>query len=397
MATKAPAKKVRVTAKHKAEHRNKPARDPSPSWEGCETWTSEQFMQNFRKAMDYYRLETDGKFVKPAVLKWMENQGCAKSDIMAFRKVKDSRCGVTMGSLAACLNKGMLAQREDWNGGRDSAAWLRTEIAKVIDEGKYDIDPEEAKVEKVNTPTVSIQDRMRETAGRMVEEIEDAIESFAEDRKSFDPKSFKILNLLKGKQVKAAHARVIRGFYQRTLAEQEEALEGKDPQLKEAYSHMTKSELKKIIAFYQEVISACDMLAQEAKVNRKPRAKKPTDKAKQTAKLKYLKTHEPLKLVSVNPVDIIGSRELWVYNTKTRKLGRYVTSDFNELGIKGTTITGFDDKNSVQKTLRKPEEKLKEFKAAGKVALRKFLDEINSVDVKLNGRINEDTVLLKVS
>jgi hypothetical protein len=50
---------------------------------------------------------------------------------------------------------------------------------------------------------------------------------------------------------------------------------------------------------------------------------------------------------------------------------------------------------SVQKTLRKPEEQLKEFKAAGKVQLRKFLDDIKAVDIKLNGRINEEVVLLQ--
>jgi hypothetical protein len=90
-------------------------------------------------------------------------------------------------------------------------------------------------------------------------------------------------------------------------------------------------------------------------------------------------------------------KELWVYNTKTRKLGKYVAAEFHDLGVKGTTITGFDEAKSVQKTLRKPADQLKEFKAAGKVALRKFLDEINAVDTKMNGRINEETVLLKVA
>jgi hypothetical protein len=55
----------------------------------------------------------------------------------------------------------------------------------------------------------------------------------------------------------------------------------------------------------------------------------------------------------------------------------------------------FENK-SVQKTLRKPIDQLKEFKAAGKVALRKFLDDINATDTKMNGRINEETILLKV-
>jgi hypothetical protein len=78
-------------------------------------------------------------------------------------------------------------------------------------------------------------------------------------------------------------------------------------------------------------------------------------------------------------------------------LGKYVAAEFNDLGVKGTSITGFSESLSICKTLRKPEEKLKEFKAAGKVQLRKFLDEINATDTKMNGRINEETILLKVS
>ena len=51
---------------------------------------------------------------------------------------------------------------------------------------------------------------------------------------------------------------------------------------------------------------------------------------------------------------------------------------------------------SIQKTLRKPTEQLKEFKDAGKVKLRKYMDDIKTTDTKLNGRCNPDTVLLKV-
>ena len=77
-------------------------------------------------------------------------------------------------------------------------------------------------------------------------------------------------------------------------------------------------------------------------------------------------------------------------------MGKYVAEEFQELGVKGTSITGFSQLLSVQKTLRKPEEQLKEFKSAGKVQLRRFLEDIRAVDIKLNGRCNEDTVLLKV-
>ena len=401
MATKAPATKTRVTKAQVTAHRTKAVKDHSPTWEGCETMDADKFMRHWHGAMQYYRMEFSGKDLKPAVLKWMISVNAAKDDIAAFKKTKDNRCNITMGAIASCLLRGMPAVRADFNDGRDTALWLSKAIAQVTGEGTHDVDEEELAAKEAEKPAVytpSIQDRVREAAYRMTEEIEDAIEGFQTDPENFDPKAFKMLNLLKGKEVKAAHARIIKGFYERDLAELEELASGKgDEQLKEGYSHRSKKQIKNMIVFYQEIMSACDMLAQEAKVNRKPRKAKVVSKDKLVAKLKYMKTNEPLKLVSVNPVDIIGAGELWIFNTKTRKLGKYVAAEFNTLNVKGTTITNFDEFKSIQKTIRKPEEKLKEFKAANKVALRKFIDDINATDTRLNGRINEDTILLRVA
>ncbi len=392
------ATKTRVTKKQVIAHRTRAVKDTSPTWDGCENWSTDQFYAHFRRSMDYYRLETDGKFAKPAVLKWMESVGCSKKDIAAIKKVKDSRISGTMGAVASCLLRGMTPKRTDFNNGRDSSEWLRNAIVESMESGKYDIEEEEKKEVKPAGPVVTIQDRVREATFAMTEEIEDAYEAWQKDPESFDPKAFKVLNLLKGKQAKAAHARIIRDFYARDLAELLELSGGNaDEQLREGYSHRSRKQIKKLIEFLQEVESACNMLMQEAKVNKKPRARKAVPAEKIVAKLKYKKTDEPLKLVSVSPTDIIGSKELWVFNTKTRKLGRYVAGEFNELGVKGTSITGFNENMSVQKTIRKPEEKLKEFKAAGKVQLRKFLEDINATDTKMNGRINEDTILLKVA
>jgi hypothetical protein len=401
MATKEPVKKTRVTKAQVTAQRTRAVKDHSPVWEGCETWDADVFHVFFRKAMDYYRLESDIKSYKPAVAKWMESVGCARADITAFKKVKDSRIGTTMGAVACCLNRGMTPLRADFNNGRDTAAWLRAEIVKVITEGKNDIDPDEAKTQEAAKPAVytpSIQERVKDAALKMTDEIEDAIEGFQVDPESFDPKAFKMLNLLKGKEVKAAHARIIKTLYARDLAELEELASGKgDEQLKEGYSHRTKKQVRNLIAFYQEIMSACDMLSQEAKVNRKPRAKKSVPTEKIVAKLKYMKTNEPLKLVSINPTDIVGATELWVYNSKTRKLGKYVAAEYQTLSVKGTTVINFNEAASICKTLRKPEEKLKEFKAAGKVQLRKFLDDINATDTMMNGRLNEEIILLKVA
>ena len=388
---------TKTKAQHLAHARSAKGKDFSPKWEGHETWSTDQFLRHFHSSMTWYRLESSSKELKPKVINWMSQAGYTKEQIAQFKKTKDNRCGTTMGAIAANLLRGMPPVRADFNEGRNTAQWLGESISKVVDEGKFDTDNDE--VVDVSAPVVvqpSIQERVREASYRMTEEIEDALEAFAQDPDTFDPKAFKLLNLLRGKEVKSAHARIIKDLYTRQHEELVEAATTKDEQLKEGYSHLSKANLKKITLFYHEILSACDMLMQEAKVNKKPRAKKAVPKDKLVSKLKYLKSEEKLKLVSINPTDIISAKELWIFNTKTRKLGKYVAAEYQELGVKGTSLTGFDPIKSVQKTLRKPEEQLKEFKAAGKVQLRKFLEDIKAVDIKLNGRINEDTVLLKV-
>ena len=164
-----------------------------------------------------------------------------------------------------------------------------------------------------------------------------------------------------------------------------------------------RENVKKYLEALMLFMGALDIIIDTAKANRKPR-KRIRSKEKMVAKLKFRVNDEKFQLASINPQEIIGAEELWVFNTKTRKLGRYIASSKDPLhqrregtglSVKGTTVIGFSEDESIQKTLRKPEEKLKEFKDAGKIKIKKFLDEINAVDIKLNGRINPDTILLK--
>ena len=396
---KAATKKTKATRVTKASVREYAKKDQSPTWDGHEDWTTNEFTKNFRQAMQYYNLEFNPKDLKPAVIKWMTTNEYDKQIIDSFKKTKDWRCSSTMGGIASCLLRGMPASRDDFNSGRSSVEWLDKSIKDSIAQGKADVDDEEEAAEKkAAAPQLTIQDRMRETAIKMVEELDDIIEGLLVNPDDFDPKAIKVVNLLRGRQVKAAHARVIKEFYTNEMSDYAELVSGNaDEDLKEGYKHRSKKQVKTILAFYQDIVSACDMLAQEAKVTRKPRVKKPIAKDKLVAKLKFKKNDDALKLVSISPTDIIGAKELWVYNTKNRKLGRYIADDMTgPLTIKGSGIVGFDEHKSIQKTIRKPEEKLKEFKSAGKVALRSFLDDINATDTIMNGRINEETILLKV-
>jgi hypothetical protein len=212
-------------------------------------------------------------------------------------------------------------------------------------------------------------------------------------------------------KVTQAHARKIKKYYTGWLEEAQIVVNMPSPaeikkikderaadlvaQIREGYAHVKKADAKRWLEALEGLMSALDMIIDSAKATRKTRVKKAPSKEKMIAKLQYKDKDDRYQIVSVNPIEIIDATEVWVFNTKTRKLGKYVAAEHATIKVKGTTLQFYDEDQSVQKTVRKPEETLKEFKKAGKVALRKFLADINSVEIKLNGRLNSDTVILK--
>ena len=391
--TKTKTKKPKITSVTIRENRGK---DLSPTWDDHELWPANQFLRNFHDAMKFYNIEASAKDYKPAIMKWMHAAGYEKTEIDQFKTIKDWQCNSTSGGIALCLLKGMPSSRLDFNSGRNTEQWLRNRISENLTTQAEVAEPVDT-VDKVVAPVITIQDRVYDASLPMCDEIEDAIEIWQADPESFDPKQYKIVNLLKGKEAKSAHARIIRDYYNSTLVELEELCgTDVDEQLKEAYSHRTKKQVRHMIVFLKEVAAACDMIMQEAKATRKLRIKKAVPNDKLVAKLKYLKTYEPLKLVSINPVTIIGAKELWCFDIKTKKLFKYVAADSSDLSIQGTSIVGFDEAMSIGKTLRRPADQITEFKKAGKVALRTFLDTVNTIDIRASGRINQNQILLKV-
>jgi len=374
-------------------------RDYSPKWDNTETLDSEAFNRHYRNAMDYYRLEKSNKDLKPLVINWMAANDFSKADIKAFKDTKDSRCGMTMGSVAACLLRGMPVVHEGFNNGRNTAEWLKAEIAKVIEQGADDEVESDTPAIAIKPPAYvpTIQDRVREAAGTMNEEIDYAIDEWITDPEKFDPKAIKISGLLRGKGAKAAHARIIKGFYTRGQSELLELASGNaDEQLREAYKHIARKNVKKLIEFYAAIMAACDQIAQEAKILKKPRAKKVKPAEELVSKLKFKAIDDKLGVVSVPAAGIVGAQAAVVYNSKNRKLGIYIAKTSAGLNVKGTSIIDFTEK-SFQKTLRKPAEQLKEFKEQN--TQKRVIDwftKIKSTDTILNGRINAEVMILKV-
>jgi hypothetical protein len=345
--------------------------------------------------MDFYRLEHNVKDLRPKVAEWMESAGYKKDAIGEFRKLKDTRVSSTLCGVAACLVRGMPAVHAGFNQGRDTAAWLKAEIEKSVKAGKDDADEAEAEKDVPVVKKETIQDRLAEKFSETMGDIEGAIDDFITDGK--DPKVFHLLSVA---NIAVQYSSKIVDLIQPRINEMNELLEGKDGQLMEAYKHLGKREVKAYIKMYESIINDA-MAYKTSKIATRAKPKrKPVPPERQVKGLKYLKEFAELGLKSINPTEILGMSELWTYNTKTRKLGRFVVSTHGDmaistLGVKGSAIVGFDELKSTCKTLRKPAEKLAEFKTQGKPGLRKFMDTIKSVETKLKGRISPETILLR--
>jgi hypothetical protein len=244
---------------------------------------------------------------------------------------------------------------------------------------------------KVNAP--SIQELTEQKATRFISELEGAVDDFGLDGKHTD---FNAYEWMTENGVKAAHAGYIANYFRNRSKELLLALSGKDKELAEGYSVLGKARLMNLTKLIAGIVQDADKIGVNQKVTRKPRKKKSVSVEKMLSKLTFKQEDTEFKLNSLNPVKILEAQQLWVFNVKTRKLGVYIAENSAGLAVKGSMIVNYNPSTSISKTLRKPKDVLNTVVTGGKIALRKVMDGINAKPQKLNGRVNKDTILLRV-
>jgi hypothetical protein len=255
--------------------------------------------------------------------------------------------------------------------------FLESELAKNL--ARVEIKPEFTKI--------SIQDRMREKTQDVIGDIEEMIDT---------NKPFSLYDWMKAQQLPAAYCNAIIAFYTPILDELIEALDSKDPQLKEGYSYFTKKELRDRVVFFNKIIEDCEQYSNVTKKVRKPRKPRTVSAEKKLKHLKYQKEDGTFKIASINPEKIIGCQELWTFNTKTKVVTVFRAIDRGGLQFNRTSIVGYDEKQSFSRsTGRKTEYCLDKIQNGGKIILRKLIDELKT-EKALQTRINETTILMKV-
>jgi hypothetical protein len=343
-----------------------------------------------RQSLNYYNYFYTVKDLKKYLVDWVrsysdEHEVFDKATVDKFAKTSDNLTPLTACGLVKAHTQGMPLRESHIN-------YLLNIVKRAVGADIIVEEVEDAKPVIV-APKVTIQDRLYDILNEHLTHFENLEEEIIE-KKTVEPNAYEYLT---AKSVPHAMLGKISAFFNEHRMELQEAKAGTCEQLSEGYSHLKSADFKRFETFYAKLEDGIEQYRTVKKATKKAKVRKPPAKEKLVAKLKYLKIDPVLKLVSINPVDIIGATQLWVFNTKTRKLGRYVADSLGgALGIKGSTIVGFDEVTSLSKTLRKPDVQIKEFMSASKVTIRKYLEGIKSTEIKLTGRIGADTILLKV-
>jgi len=245
------------------------------------------------------------------------------------------------------------------------------------------------------TNRLTIQDRLREKVSECLGDMEGMFDEFVTAGAKLTA-DYKPVSLMRSMNIAPQLTSMIRDHWTRRLTEFDQAVAGEDPQIAQAYSHLTKTQLKNCVKFCELVISDCGAYVQIKKVERKPRKVKPVTPEKRAAKFKIQTEFAELKLRSLPAAQLVDKSEAWLYDTKKRKLIHLVAdSHAQAFTVKNNTVIGFSTVETVQKTLRKPAEQLKTITAAGKPAARKAFKEIRATETAWNGRGTDTLVILK--
>lgn len=309
-------------------------------------------------------------------------------DAKKMRKVHESEFLMTLCWLGRMNMRGLeLTEHEELT--------LQNEISRVL---QCLVKPEVVKKEEdvVVRPNIQdiLKDKAKEAAGELEGMFDDFIKSGAPTKHTFKP-----IDEVAKKNVMPQHISLLTDVWKKKLNEFDEVSKGKDAQLVQGYDYLTKTQIKNIIKFIEQVLGDLNSYISVKKAAKAPRARKAVPVEKQVAKLKYLKvfkdTTSKLDLTSVHPTKLHGASEAWVYDTAKRKLHHYIADEYSKtFTVKGNTLLGFDTAQSEVKTLRKPAEQIKEIMGS-KPAARKYFKDIKAVSTTPNGRFNEGMIILK--
>lgn len=370
-----------------------------PDWKTLKLVTDKEEQVNAFRSCEYFaRTEVSKTKGLPIVKDWLKNHtGWTPEEVKIILANPDW-------TFSSCISTIFVWQKLGYMPDHLREHYEKRKNEEWVPRGKKALEEKVEKIEqKLAKPVISIQERMKEQVSDLCGNIEGFLDEMVDGSKTikdFDP--YKMMMSYQP-EIKGPHAKIIKEEFAAQHAEALEVLEWKDEELKEAYSHFDAKMRKAFVQYYETINTACDTIIATKATTRKARKPKARSKEAIVKKLKYAVNFPELGLASLHPTDIVYANEVWIYNTKTRKIGVYRAKNIDPknmqrpgtgIMVKGTTLQDYDEDTSIQKTLRKPAEMIKGFDA-GKMKCKKSFEELTTTPTKMNGRFNEHTIILR--
>lgn len=347
----------------------------------------EEYRKNVLETLRHY-----GYFYeKKSYVSWSQEwiKAYRPNDLKAFKACEDWRTSPTLASLMKMELMGAeldLSAKDFMN---DSVDDIVSRGQHIIDNKVQEVEEEKPEVKKKNPSEL-----LKEKTLNIMGEIEGFVDEHLDG--TLD-KKFSLYTHLKTIDAAAQTARDIVKYYKEVEAELTELIVDKTADLVEAYDHLTAKEQKSLLKLITTFVDDAEKYVLSKKANRKPRVKKATPATKQVAKVIYQKECADFKISSTSPAYIVGATEVYLFNTKTRVMKYLVTDNSNGFTVSGTTVKNYDTELSFKKKLRKPEEMIDAINKTTKLRALKALKALKTKASSTDGRINADTIILKVN
>lgn len=349
-------------------------------------YKNKDYKQRLITMLNWYTSARTSKDAVKYLETWMKSNKFSKEAIDAVQRYNGLTWDTT-GWLARMMTRGATLSQEHRN-------QIEQKIAVAVERMKSVAAPEEA----VKGPVKSIQDHMREKTQELLGELEGDFDSWNAGEDGFEYAEGAYYNVLVARNTPKAYTDAIVAWADSKLKEFGTVLLTKDKEIKEGYSNFSKKQLGEVIKWFNGVKISAQKYADFKKVQKAPRKRKEKPASVVAAKMKYMALSDTYGK-GLHPVELVGAQQAWLFNVKTRALSVYNATGATGLTMKGSTLYNYDPETSKVKRLRanKAEALVKELRDAGKVALRKFMAGVKATEYDATGRVNKDTLIVRVT
>ncbi len=365
----------------------------SPQW-GDETNTDEGFNAKILTALNWANAMLSPEALKQEVLEFCRKENIETNKIETAPEFNFA----AIGKLAWLSNNGCPIF-DHWR----SRIFLKVQdILNSEDMKNDDVEVEEKKISKTEIRQYNLLKRTDELMAYLENEIDEMVlnkEDINESKvyqklvnDSADEKAADSAKLI----LKDRHSTLVTEFNAlESMDEESIIVDFDDRETYEKYVSDIEDNINSLVIVLNQISSFLGnkklLKKSERKGNNKFKAKRIET---QVQNVNFKVQDSTFKVTSINPVAIVGSQTLLVFNTKTRKLSVYCAKDDVGLSIKGTTIQNFDEEKSFQKIIKKPA-MISQMQEAIIRRVCVLLDGVKAKESSVTGRLNDQSILLK--